>query len=386
MIGAPATYVARQLPGLPALGWCATVRRGAAKPEVVLGELVETSADTFFEGVWDGPFPELGFLESPVVMGSGGRVGEGAIHCCSPTHTLDHLYCLSGEDSVLVANSLPLLLACAGDAPDPRYRQYRADITALWRGGTQASPIALPTARGGSVLVYAGTDLTVAADLSIELVDKPQVPEPSDFGAYYEMLAGAVERLVANGTDPQRRSPLHPVTTLSSGYDSAASAVLGAKAGVADAITLQHARFDDSGAQVAQALGLHLEVLDRDAWQRSDKPLEIEFMASNGGPSVPTLAGFDGRWPAPMILLGSLGDQMWDLSHPLMGDAQSIPDGLSLTPLGLHDFRLRSGITFVHVPAIGAVHASAVGRISRSAEMEPWKVGRYYDRPVARQM
>ncbi len=386
MKDAPASFTARRLPGLPALGWCATVQRGARKPEVVLGDLVETSPDTFFEGVWDAPYRDHGFLESLTVMGSGGRVEDGVARFCSPTHTLDNLYCLRTTDAVLVANSLPLLLACARDAPDPRYRHYRSDIAALWRGGVPASPCVLPTARHQSVLVYAATDLVVGNDLSVDPVVKAQPPIPDDYAAYHQLLAGTVDRIVDNGVDALRRTPLHPVTTLSSGYDTTVCAVLGAPAGVTDAVTLHHDRFDDGGEEVAAALGLRVELIERDAWKQAEAPIEIDFMASNGGPVAITLAAIEGRWRAPMVLLGSLGDQVLDLGQRLMGDAQSIPDGMSLSPYGLHDFRLRAGMTFVHVPAIGAVHAAAIDRISRSEEMQPWRIGGGYDRPVPRRI
>lgn len=348
--------------------------------------MVETSADAFFEGAWDGPFSEFGFLASTAVMGSGGRVSDGVVGFCSPTHTLDNLYCLRTADAVFVANSFALLLARTEDAPDLRYRHYRRDIAALWRGGVPASPLSLPTARGHTVLVYAGTDLVVAPDLSVVEATKPQPSAPDDYAAYYQVMSEALAGIVANGTDQQRRTPMHALTTMTSGYDSTATSVLGANAGVKDAVTLQNKRFDDSGGKIAASLGLDLTVLDREAWRQSERPLEIEFMASNGGPAGLALAAIEDRWRAPMVLLGSLGDQLWDRRHPKMGENQSIPDGLSLTPFGLHDFRLRAGVTFVHVPAITAMHAGAIHRISLSDEMQPWAVSKTYDRPVPRRI
>jgi hypothetical protein len=384
---APAPFNVRRLGALSALGWCVTIRSDTPRPEALLGRMVETSADGFFEGVWDGPFGEFGFVGAKTVMGSGAQIADGTVHFCSPTHALDYLYSVRVDDALLVANSLPLLLACAEDAPDHRYRYYRAKLTEFWRSGVLGTPLSLPTVRGRSVAVYAAANLTVDRDLHVHIGVKPQADAPHDFASYRQMLATTLGGLVENGTDRGRRLPLDPLATLSSGYDSAASTVLGAEAGITDAVTVtQEKSVDDSGAGIAATLGLHVTVVDRNAWKQSTIELELECMASVGGPTALPITAVADLRPAPMVLLGTLGDHLWETPHALMQDGQSIPDGLSLSSLGMHDFRLRAGVTFVHVPAIGAAHADAIARISRSDEMKPWSIRHAYNRPIPRRI
>ncbi|HVF15461.1 MAG TPA: hypothetical protein VNA21_01065, partial [Steroidobacteraceae bacterium] len=55
------------------------------------GPRVETSADAFAEGAWDGVFSEMA-MDQGVCMGSGGRIRDGELVLSSPSHTLEALY------------------------------------------------------------------------------------------------------------------------------------------------------------------------------------------------------------------------------------------------------------------------------------------------------
>ena len=378
----------RRVPGLPARAWCATVARGAAPVEVVAGDLVEVSPGAFFEGVWDGPFADLGFTRSPAVMGSGALVTDDGVHVCGPSHLFDSLYSRGSGDRCFVSNSLPVLLACAGDTPDHRYVRYRADFARLWRRGIAASPLAVPTAAGGRVLVHAGTDLVIGRDLSVERREKPQPPEPCSFAHYRDTLSGTVARLVENARDPTRRTTLAAATTLSSGYDSGASAVLGAEAGIERAYSIvRHDDPDhDRGTAVAEHLGLHVTDLSADAWRSMRDDPVVEFVASARGPLAISLAALDGPATGSMVLMGSLGDDLWARHDPGLHDRFAMPTAGIWSPWAFHDFALRAGIVIVHVPAIGATHAEAIHRISTSDEMQPWATSGWYDRPIPRRI
>src|SRR6202008_3849903 len=47
---------------------------------------------------------------------------------------------------------------------------------------------------------------------------------------------------------------------------------------------------------------------------------------------------------------------------------------------------LRLGALDLSVPAIAAVRARDIGRVSRAPEMRPWTLGGDYDRPIARRI
>lgn len=379
----------RVVAGLPALGWCATVRRDTPTVSLVVGRLVETTDEWFVAGVWDGPYREGGFRDAATMMGSGGRVGDGETFFAAPSNMSGPLYSTRLEDRVVVGNSMAVVLACADDEPDRSYRRYRSDIMSLWRAGLAGSPLTVPTARGRELLIHAGTDVAVDRDLGWRRVTKPETLEPRDFAGYRALLRDSLARLVANGADAARRRPLGTVATLSRGYDSAACAVLGAEVGVRDTLTLEpHGEPElDSGAVVAHALGLRVTALDTQAWREVGGSPAIEFAASPTGQfAALPLAVLEDRYEASVIITGELGDELWERSQQLVGPAVSGPAATLFGAPGLHDFGLRAGVAFVHLPMVGATHAAAIHRITGSDEMRPWSVGGRYDRPIARRI
>jgi hypothetical protein len=194
-----------------------------------------------------------------------------------------------------------------------------------------------------------------------------------------------VRRLTANATDPDRRVPLRTLTTVSSGYDSAMVAVLAAESGIRDALTLVRSRSDtDSGQAIGETLGLRVSVCTIDIHPAQARGLDVEYTASSSGPMQFPLAVLDDQWRDSLVLVGSLGDDLWDLDHGYLGEHLAQRGSVVITPTCLHEFGLRAGIVFVHVPVIGAVHYNDIRRITKSAEMAPWTLGSRYDRPIPR--
>ncbi len=376
-----------RVPGLPSLGWVATIQRGEPDVTVLHGDMVETGDDAFVAGVWDGPFADFAVTEATTLMGSGGRVTDNAVTFCNATHPFDQIYSVRADDAVHVSNSLPLLLARTDDGPDLRYRRYRADrAKQLWRGSV-APPASLPTHNGREVLAHLATDLVVGDELSITVIQKPAPRAPQDFAHYRAMLAETLHRLVSNGTDPLRFQPLRTLTTISNGYDSAMASVLAAEAGIRDALTLaSQGSQADSGQGIGEQLGLGVKALAGDAWKQQAGEFEIEFAASSSGPVQFPLVALDEQWRDSMVLVGSLGDDLWDREHGELEEHLSQPGSLMFTPSCVHEFGLRAGIVFVHVPLIGAVHCVDIWRITKSAEMAPWTTGSDYDRPIPRRI
>jgi hypothetical protein len=98
------------------------------------------------------------------------------------------------------------------------------------------------------------------------------------------------------------------------------------------------------------------------------------------------MAGLAEAWAGSVVFLGSMGDEVWRRDRQDVASSLARPRELQPAFAGLREFRLRTGIVFVHVPTIGAVHAGAIHRIARSAEMAPWSLGTTYDRPVPRRI
>ena len=377
----------RLVTGLPRLAWCATVTRGSPQVQLVHGETVEVVGDTFIAGAWDGPFAKLGLFDATTVMGSGGRATDRHVAFCNATHPYDDIYSVRVDDAMHVSNSLPLLLAHTDDGPDINYRKYQGDRVKAWRLGTAASPVPVPTRLSREVLIHTGTDLTVSRDLELTSTDKPIPPEPHGFAEYRTMLAGAVRGVIENASDRARHHPLRTLSTLSSGYDAAVGAVLGAEAGLKDAISFTKPGPDsDSGKPMGEVLGLHVVEYDTQAWRHLSSEPEIEFAASASGTSHPTFAVLDDGWNNSLVLHGSLGDDIWDVIVGDWGEGLSQPGAGLFSPAGLHEYALRAGVVFFAVPTIGAVHFEEIRRITESDEMAPWIIGVPYERPIPRRI
>jgi len=380
----------RRTDALPPLAWCAEVRRGVHDVVVKHGRFVETTHDAFFEGVWDGLFVDFDFRSSHTTMGSGGCVEGERLCFVAPSHTYESLVTLVDGDRLWVSNSIAFVLASADDAPDLRYPWYHRDLLRLQRrGATGTEPAALPTARGRTVLLHAGTDLIVGDQLAIATRPRPQPPEPRDFTEYRALLADTVAALVRNADDSARTHRFPLITTTSSGYDSPATSVLAAAAGVHKAITFEtqepHAHVD-SGRAIAEALGLEVHTIDARAWRGASGCPEIEFLACSSGWAMLPMAPVASGWPGSVVFLGSMGDDVWRRDRQDVKPRLARPHEEEPASAGLREFRLRAGIVFVHVPTIGAIHADAIHRIARSDEMAHWSLGNGYDRPVPRRI
>ncbi len=387
MIRASRALTTRRVTGLPPLAWAATVRAGPVV-DLVLGDLVETRDASFIAGAWDGPFSALEFLTAPTMMGTAGCVTVDEAMFCSATHLLELLYSVRVDDAVVVSNSLPLLFARTGDGPDLRYRRYRQDFVQLWWDGSAGVPARLPTRKGREVLVHGHANVAIDRDLSLRTTEKRVPPTPDDYGEYRSILSTTVHRLVENATDGSRRRSLRPVVTLSSGYDSTVGAVLGAEAGIRDAMTLvRGGSRADSGEAVGELLGLRVSVSSFDRWRDLSPAPEIEFVASVSGPSHVPLAALEDQWRGSLVLVGSLGDATWEAGESQLGHVPlSQPHGVIFPTRSMHDFALRAGIVFLHVPAIAGVHAKRIADISDSPEMRPWSTDAGYNRPIPRRI
>ena len=372
---------------LPRLSWCAEIAQGADEVLVLHGSHVETGNDFFVEGAWSEPFGQIEFERSPILMGSGGKTRDGALVLCSPTHTAERLHLLRQESRVLVSNSLTFLLERSGVSLDPGYIRYHSDLISII-GGLEDHVRSIPASSGCNVELLYNTNLTITSDLSIETLEKSQIAEFDDFNSYYAFLIGALERLRDNANADERELKYSLLTTVSSGYDSAACAALSVDLGCREAVTIRDSRHrygrdDDSGAQIAQILGLNVtEVGRRDYLDKPGLP-EAEFVACGDMGQDVVFSSFESLLPNRLLLTGFHGGKVWDRNCKVVSRSivRGDPSGNSLA-----EYRLRVGFIHVPVPFIGCQQHPSLYRISNSEEMSDWQVGGDYDRPIPRRI
>ena len=195
----------RREPSLPLLAWGAGMRRHARVVEVVHGSWVETRADCFFEGAWDGPLAAGALDEAAALFGSGGRLVDGEVRFAAPSHMFERLQSTEIGDQLYVANSLPLLLVMAGATLDLGYSDYFFDYLRHYRTGISDPDKRIRLASGQTAAMHYCGNLIVRPDLSGDWRDKTPTTPPGDYREHVDALRDTLGRLVENAGDPGRR-------------------------------------------------------------------------------------------------------------------------------------------------------------------------------------
>jgi hypothetical protein len=201
-------------------------------------------------------------------------------------------------------------------------------------------------------------------------------------------LQDSIKGLYGNATASSRKMLYQPLATISSGYDSPASAVLAQEIGCTHAVTFIQARpefstTEDSGKKIGEILGLRVAEYDRDTYVHGDNFPEAEFLALGTAGEDVVMMPLESVLPAKLLFTGYHGDKVWDRRN-----TKVTPDIVrgDVSGVSLAEFRLRLGFIHVPVPFLGCVEHASIHAISNSTEMLPWSIGDKYDRPIPRRL
>ena len=386
-------------PTIPPLAWLA--ERIAGEWEITAGSQVELHSLGAFEGVWDGDFSDFRPDLARYVFGSGVVATRSGAVFVPPRHLEEALFALhdGNSGSTLVSNSLAYTFARAGITTDsPFFHEVARSLQGhafeeCRKGVDRVVPL---IAASESYRLYMCNYFNFAVDGSGRPYREwlPATREFRSFSDYRHLLETTTLRLFDNGRNIGRATPLTPMTTLSSGYDSAAVSAIAATQGCEHALTLAVNVYghDDNGTPVANALGLSVQerrhvmgdqILALDV-ESGDHLFEkaAEFLATFGIGDDVTFLAFQDDLPKTTLTTGVWGDSIW-------ARGTTVPSGLPVRILfgkSLSEFRLRVGFAHVPLPFIGGRYAESARRLSLSQDMEPYSVGGSYDRPIARRL
>ena len=93
---------------LPPLSWLVEVSDNQVQG--FCGANVELFNHGLLEGCWDEPFEGYGFRDAENFFGTGILIEDNTVIFVTPTHTLEALYLLHGQESLIASNSLAFLL------------------------------------------------------------------------------------------------------------------------------------------------------------------------------------------------------------------------------------------------------------------------------------
>jgi len=370
------------VPDWPKLAWVATFPNRGREITVLHGPMVETADDWIVEAVWAGDFTKGDFDLTDLVFGTGVRCRRNAVTFVSSGSTLDRLAYCKLDAQWCVSNSLGALLAVTGLELCDDY-DYSQDLKSICQGlGDYVR--SLPASSGSVDLVYFNNLLWNGREM--EEVDKPDdAPTFDAYQSYRQFLDRSVRVLADNARAEGRSRPVEFLTTISTGYDSAAVAALVRGVGCRNAVTFRQSRSlwrgSDSGKAIAAALGLTCREYDRAA---KEYPHEESIWAVGGRPGILNWTLFDYPEPLCCFFTGCHGDKVWERDRTPLADPFQIP---SLGDLGIGEFRLLKGIVHCPLPHSAMRHVHDIRAISFLDEMAPWTLGvRGYDRPIPRRI
>lgn len=386
--------------GLPKLAWLASVEPNRQITTVNHGPWVEVFETGFIEGIWDGPFVEPVFDCSACVFGSGALIRGQSIIFVPSTSTTDYLYWWSRPDKGLVevSNSLPLLLANLGDELDPQVGEYPLINNSIMFGINRYVR-RIPTRRG-AVQRLMHLNLKVSPGVVVE-EDKPRPPAFNSFEEYSTYLTTCYGRLVKNAKDLSRSRPMAIFSTQSRGYDTTAANAVAKDHGIDIAFTVTKGKAkgyfgdedrqieaDDDGIDICRLFGLPCIPIDRRAVER-ETGMEYLFYASMHETGDFNLQEISAHVARPTVLITGCLGEIWYPKSYYESRPGLINSDLMRVDLGNHgltEVRLEGGYVQLAFPYLGARSRSSIFHITESEEMDPWRLGREYDRPIPRRL
>jgi hypothetical protein len=385
------------VPTFPQLAWVADLDRDRDQLMLRHGAKVEVRGTFWIEGVWAGPFAKGEFGQTECVFGSGGVLLKDGIRFVSSASTCDSLFYAVRHRHVTVSNSLPVLLGTIKDRLDPQCLTYPERCDSILDGIEDYEKI-LPTL-GGHVLrlLYQNLDVSQAG---LQIVEKPLPPRFLSFKDYRNYLHDTYALLAANARDTNRRTPMQMYSTQSKGYDTTACNAIAVRSGLENVFTIQHAKSerhlahhqvelpDDDGTALCEQLGLRAVALDRRAVQHSTGEDEALLYCGLHHNQDANLLDMQRHLQAPSVLLtGINGDVVWSRRDKAAktGLDSCIRRG-DLGGHGMGEWRLVVGFVQIPLPFLGARRKEDLVAITESQEMEPWRLGTGYDRPIPRRI
>jgi hypothetical protein len=382
---------------LPKLAWVAEVNRPFRIVTLQHGPMVEVRQNFFIEGVWNGPFQNGGFGETECVFGTGGILNDESIRFVTSSATTDSLYYAEHRGQLTVSNSLPLLLARIGDALDPRRQDYPEICDSILEGINDYRRD-IPT-KCGKVQRQMYRNLDVSTN-TISESDKTMPPPFRCFEDYRDYLQDNYALIAANARDGARSQPLEICSTQSKGYDSTAINAIASKHGIDKVFTVSKAKSiyhvapydnvelpDDHGGEICEVLALNCIQLNRRGFveEFDQEHLYYSALHHNQDGNLKDIGKYIGN--ASLLLTGINGDVIW--SREDIAVKTSLDSAIRRGDLGGHgmgEVRLVHGFIQLPLPFMGARQKPEIVRITESSNMEPWRIGTEYDRPIPRRI
>lgn len=361
---------------LPRMAWALRHVAGEDVVRVLAGADVRKGDAVFWEGVNPCVDDPRAVADFHFPLCSGATLRGNDIIAFSPGHTLDRLFLVEQDDTIVISNSLAFALRASGAKLEPR------DLTYHWHLGAIGAHAHEMPAQGGRLTAYVNTNVFIPRDHNVRWELRPKAPDFETYAEYRALLDAFLRDAAAAAKHPINL-PYTPATTISTGYDSPAASVLARQIGAETAYTIVDSRAgpSDSGKDIADILGLNVVTASRTDYRAAGAAAERLFYFGAVGNDIIFYPWKD-ELTGKMLFSGYKGDILWDRNWPRpLGTWSHDADGATM-----QEFRLRSG--FVHLPPayFGWRRSDRLLAIAKSDDMAPWALYTDYDRPIARRI
>ncbi len=377
------TFDFHEQKSIPALAWLAHLKKKESTIAIYHGAWVETAPDFFVEGAWPGKFIEGKFDESDVFFGSGGRLlSDQSVVFSTPTHKWEKLFLIKKDSEIFISNSIVFLLIKSGCQLDENYGKYNEGLWTI-KNGIRSYVKQMPLKAGHHLHLYYHRNVVINDDLSVSESFKrdPDDAHFKNFNSYKNFLDDRTAGVFNNAEDTNRKIKYSPITTLSTGYDSACSSVFARRNGCEDALTFSNNGGIDSGAEIAKKLSLKITEIDKMDYLQSDRKfIEGEVLSAGFASAGLYILSLEKYLKARILVTGYYGGHIWNMDNDFNNNQLKTlwTDGSAYT-----EFRLRAGFIHFILPSMGATKDPLVKAISYSDEMKKWSNGsENYDRPI----
>ena len=120
------------VPDLPKLAWLACLDlKTLTELSVFHGSSVECRDTWMVEGVWDGDFTSGDFHTAENFFGSGIRVDDERVYFIPSSALVDHLFYCIDHETLLVSNSLIVLLGFTGAILDDTHDYHNESVSVM---------------------------------------------------------------------------------------------------------------------------------------------------------------------------------------------------------------------------------------------------------------
>lgn len=375
------------LSDLPKLAWCTTIEKESSSVTVLSGKKVECQDRFFVSGVWDGSFSDGRFDRARFFCGSGMIVEDDGLRCCTPSHALEKVFLVREDNSIILSNSLPFILAVTGYELDDRVNQYEQILCSIL-DGVNNYQYRVPLANKCFVEQYFVSDILISNDFEIVVQRKESVSDFKNFEDYYGNMLEDLQKIAQNASSLDRKERFGVVSTISGGYDSCACAAMAKKLGCSRVVTLSGGKYDvDDGTIAAAQLG-YQEVVKRQqsSYRFKTGCIDAEYVCSGELGTHLQFSVFEDMFANNLVFMGLRGDYYWGKKTVANNDFEMHDFFYYETNIGYIENALKNGYIVIPLPTYGSGVAKSVREVTQGEEMKPWTLNNDYDRPIPRRI